>query len=396
MKTIFKKNGGFTLVELIVVIAILAILSAVAVPAYSGYIAKANKQADITLVKDIEKALTLAYYNQDLPEGTAGYVVLSPKQGESMDDGNGVTALAIEKVFGSGDVSTMQLKYGDWDVKNTMISHADATNVVNSNFVQKYTTEELMGEVQSLTDAVVELSKAFNGDDADLRNLYSYNADDGTQKNFIDDTLAEYGIKKEWSELSATEQSNVLVLATANSVNSGKNSVASAVLPVYASYAAFAAENEEFNVAYEAFKKEIETTDPAYAEKPIMQYVDAYKRLGAVAKSEGFETWQNTNNNGTVNGDAFNTIMAGVSNAMKDNGNDVLANLDDSNMFTSGVGSELYNNYLDSVYAAAGSAGTDVGGSFGGSDLVMDGYVTVWYSINNGILYIDNSLPVNE
>ena len=41
----FKKNGGFTLVELIVVIAILAILAGVAVPAYSGYISKANDAA---------------------------------------------------------------------------------------------------------------------------------------------------------------------------------------------------------------------------------------------------------------------------------------------------------------------------------------------------------------
>lgn len=38
----FKKNGGFTLVELIVVIAILAILAGIAIPAYSGYIAKAK------------------------------------------------------------------------------------------------------------------------------------------------------------------------------------------------------------------------------------------------------------------------------------------------------------------------------------------------------------------
>ena len=44
----FKKNGGFTLVELIVVIAILAILASVAVPAYSGYIAKAqNVQSQV-------------------------------------------------------------------------------------------------------------------------------------------------------------------------------------------------------------------------------------------------------------------------------------------------------------------------------------------------------------
>ena len=39
----FKSNGGFTLVELIVVIAILAILAGIAVPAYTGYIDKANE-----------------------------------------------------------------------------------------------------------------------------------------------------------------------------------------------------------------------------------------------------------------------------------------------------------------------------------------------------------------
>ena len=52
----FKKNGGFTLVELIVVIAILAILAAVAVPAYSGYINKANEVADTTALAAVKTA----------------------------------------------------------------------------------------------------------------------------------------------------------------------------------------------------------------------------------------------------------------------------------------------------------------------------------------------------
>ena len=52
----FKKNGGFTLVELIVVIAILAILAGVAVPAYTGYIEKANNTACLAELSAIQTA----------------------------------------------------------------------------------------------------------------------------------------------------------------------------------------------------------------------------------------------------------------------------------------------------------------------------------------------------
>ena len=64
----FKKTGGFTLVELIVVIAILAILAGVAIPAYSGYIAKAQQAGDLTDLNAIQTAVNAVYATEtDLP-----------------------------------------------------------------------------------------------------------------------------------------------------------------------------------------------------------------------------------------------------------------------------------------------------------------------------------------
>lgn len=56
----FKKTGGFTLVELVVVIAILAILAGVAIPAYSGYIGKAQEVGDQQVISAINSSIQAA------------------------------------------------------------------------------------------------------------------------------------------------------------------------------------------------------------------------------------------------------------------------------------------------------------------------------------------------
>ena len=55
-----KSKAGFTLVELIVVIAILAILAGVAIPAYSGYMTKANEAADTQVLSALNSAFAAA------------------------------------------------------------------------------------------------------------------------------------------------------------------------------------------------------------------------------------------------------------------------------------------------------------------------------------------------
>lgn len=156
--TLSRRAEGFTLVELIVVIAILAILGGVAVPAYSGYVKKANMTADQQLVSEVAHALELYYYSHP-NEDTNGYVVLSANGA----DGDGTIGnAAMQAVFGDSWKDSAALKYGEWTddgVLDTVLGDAEAAKkVAKSSFMKNSTPGELVNSFSGVTDALTNMA----------------------------------------------------------------------------------------------------------------------------------------------------------------------------------------------------------------------------------------------
>ena len=124
----FKKNGGFTLVELIVVIAILAILAGVAVPAYSGYIKRANDTAVLAELDAIQTAgqsacalegTTLAKItvsNAGVIDVTAADTTLDAKVEATFDEFYTTTEEKLKELIGKHSVA--KTSGAEWTVAN--------------------------------------------------------------------------------------------------------------------------------------------------------------------------------------------------------------------------------------------------------------------------------------
>ena len=121
-----RRNKGFTLVELIVVLVILAILAAILVPALLGYIDKVREKQELLNAKNCLTAVQAelseryALYGNDLKPGyKEANLIIPSKNGNYSGSGNGdvnATATPVAtRILETADLKDKKTKNGDND-----------------------------------------------------------------------------------------------------------------------------------------------------------------------------------------------------------------------------------------------------------------------------------------
>ena len=91
----YKRQSGFTLIELMIVIAIIGILAAVAIPAYQDYIGRAQVTEAISLASGLKSSVSEYYMSNG---STNGYSVSTA----TTTAGSYVDAVAVSGVDAAG------------------------------------------------------------------------------------------------------------------------------------------------------------------------------------------------------------------------------------------------------------------------------------------------------
>ena len=100
-----KKKGGFTLIELIIVIAIIAILAAVALPKFAQIRENANIKADISNAKNIQSEVISLIGEGNVPPTVGGFALnaASPSPATVVVNGMQSSGLVIKAATGPVD-----------------------------------------------------------------------------------------------------------------------------------------------------------------------------------------------------------------------------------------------------------------------------------------------------
>ena len=96
MKNTLKKQQGFTLIELMIVVAIIGILAAIALPAYQNYTNKAKFSEVVVATSAIKTAFEIAYSEEPTFASAAANAVVSSAVAAANSQGGYVAGASLD------------------------------------------------------------------------------------------------------------------------------------------------------------------------------------------------------------------------------------------------------------------------------------------------------------